>query len=90
MEVTHPEGATHYDSDGESVRKKGDICLSNGAGFDSLMLRDFQTIKAWSKSPTRCKTPSFVKDTISSVAGYSVALITRGDCERRGELWVDH
>ena len=41
MEVTHPEGATHYDSDGESVRKKGDICLSNGAGFDSLMLRDF-------------------------------------------------
>ena len=79
MEVTHlsldSSPSNHPDENG-----KGNICLFAGAGFNSLMLHDFQQIKAWSKNKSSSSTvvllPSFVKDALSSVSGYYVALIT--------------
>ena len=69
MEVTHGTDSI-IDTD-----KKGDLCFFAGAGFDSLMLHDFQQIKAWSQSARRA--PTFVKEALSSVGGYCVALITK-------------
>lgn len=69
MEVTHPDPNTN------AVEEKGDLCFFAGAGFDSLMLHDFQQIKAWSKSTKSA--PAFVKDALSSVTGYCVALVTK-------------
>ena len=68
MEVTHHSPEEQY-------TKKGDLCFFAGAGFDSLMLEDFKQVKAWSKSSQR--TPPFIKDMFSSVAGYCVALVTK-------------
>lgn len=98
MEVTH-----RSDSIVESDTK-GDLCFFAGAGFDSLMLHDFHQIKAWSQSSKRA--PTFVKDALSSVAGYCVALITKTlpqtlrygthkihvtvVTKDTGTLWVDH
>ena len=98
MEVTHqPVSSAGTDT-------KGDLCFFAGAGFDSLMLHDFQQIKAWSQSATRL--PTFVKEALSSVAGYCVALITKTlpqtlrygthkihvkvATNDKGTLWVDH
>ncbi|KAL7435803.1 hypothetical protein ACHAXH_005678 [Discostella pseudostelligera] len=97
MEVTHRSDSV-VESD-----KKGDLCFFAGAGFDSLMLHDFQQIKAWSQSSKRA--PTFVKDALSSVAGYCVALITKTLPQtlrygthkihvtvltKNDTLWVDH
>ena len=49
----------------------GDLCFFAGVGFDSLMLNDFKRIKAWSIRT------GFLTRTLSSVAGYCVALIVR-------------
>jgi len=106
MEVTHPSS----DDDAATTNttydpaEKGDLCFFGGAGFDSLMLHDFQQIKAWSKSSKSA--PVFVKDALSSVAGYCVALVARTlpqalrhgthrihvevTTEDEGTLWVDH
>ena len=70
MEVTHH-------SPDEQNTTKGDLCFFAGSGFDSLMLEDFKQVKAWSKSSQRSWTPSFIKDMLSSVTGYCVALITK-------------
>jgi len=103
MEVTHPSDlAVELGLPDE----KGDLCFFAGAGFDSLMLHDFQQIKAWSKSSRRTMTPSFVKDALSSVVGYCVALVTKTlpqtlrhgthkihvEVRTKDEdtLWVDH
>ena len=83
---------------------KGDLCFFAGVGFDSLMLHDFQQLKTWSASSRNA--PSFIKDALSSVAGYCVALITRTlpqtlrygthkihvevTTSDEGTLWVDH
>jgi len=99
MEVSHPD-------EFGIAEDKGDLCFFGGAGFDSLMLHDFQQIKAWSKSPRRTLTPLFVKDALSSVTGYCVALVTKTlpqalkygthkihvEVTTRDEntLWVDH
>lgn len=105
MEVTH-----HSSSDDEQQNNitttKGDLCFFAGSGFDSLMLEDFKQVKAWSKSPQRSWTPSFVKDMLSSVAGYCVALVTKTlpqtllhqthkinvkvTTTDEGTLWIDH
>ena len=112
MEVTHPPevGTTTNDNNDNAPRaavtEKGDLCFFAGAGFDSLMLHDFQTIKSWSKSSRRRKTPHFVRDALSSVMGYCVALVARTlprtvrygthnirvevTTEDEGTLWVDH
>ncbi|KAL7534530.1 hypothetical protein ACHAXR_005933 [Thalassiosira sp. AJA248-18] len=100
MEVTHPD-------DSNVVEEKGDLCFFAGAGFDSLMLHDFQQIKAWAKSSSTTRAiPSFIKDALSSVTGYCVALVTKTlpqtlrygthkihvDVTTRDAdtLWVDH
>ncbi|KAL9179673.1 hypothetical protein ACHAXT_008963 [Thalassiosira profunda] len=70
MEVTHPSEETPGTDNG-----KGDLCFFAGAGFDSLMLEDFKQIKAWSKTTKRA--PAFIKDALSSVAGYCVALVAK-------------
>mmetsp|Transcript_29657 Transcript_29657/g.59323 ORF Transcript_29657/g.59323 Transcript_29657/m.59323 type:complete len:674 (-) Transcript_29657:26-2047(-) len=85
MEVTHhskdavipaaAEGGTVPDIDGRLDNLKGDLCFFAGAGFDSLMLHDFQQLKAWSSSSRHL--PVIVKDALSSVAGYCVALVTK-------------
>ena len=77
MEVTHPE--IDEDSNNIIVEGKGDLCFFAGAGFDSLMLHDFYQIKSWSKSDssTSRALPTFVKDALSSVTGYCVALVTK-------------
>jgi hypothetical protein len=83
---------------------KGDLCFFAGSGFDSLMLHDFQQIKAWSS--TSKSLPTFLKDALSSVAGYCVALVTltlpqtlrygthkicvRVTTTDEGALWIDH
>lgn len=98
MEVTHQSSST------DGTEKKGDLCFFAGAGFDSLMLHDFQQIRAWSRSSKRA--PTFLKEALSSVAGYCVALITKTLPQTlkygthkiqvkvvtsdEGTLWVDH
>ncbi|CAB9497740.1 Diacylglycerol kinase catalytic domain [Seminavis robusta] len=90
MEVSYPDSKKHDDT----------LCFFAGAGFDSLMLQDFQSIKKWA---IRTK---FLTKTLSSVAGYCVALVvkTLPKCVARQEhnihvkvttrdpdcLWVDH
>jgi len=106
MEVTHPSSDDDAATTTTTTRdeEKGDLCFFGGAGFDSLMLHDFQQIKAWSKSSKSA--PVFVKDALSSVAGYCVALVARTlpqalrhgthrihvevTTEDEGTLWVDH
>jgi len=112
MEVTHPSdddddvptSTTTSPTTPTPDEEKGDLCFFGGAGFDSLMLHDFQQIKAWSKSSKSA--PAFVKDALSSVAGYCVALVARTlpqalrhgthrihvevTTEDEGTLWVDH
>ena len=104
MEVTHPE----EDDTAKEEMMKGDLCFFAGAGFDSLMLHDFQAIKAWAKSSAYGPRalPSFVKEALSSVAGYCVALVTKTlpqtlrygthkihvkvTTKDTNTLWVDH
>ena len=90
MEISYPDSKVHDDT----------LCFFAGAGFDSLMLQDFQRIKKWA---IRTK---FLTKTLSSVAGYCVALVlkTLPKCVARQEhnievklstrdpdaLWVDH
>eukprot|EP00986_Skeletonema_menzelii_P006579 scaffold2505_cov157-Skeletonema_menzelii.AAC.6 len=97
---------THHGPDEQNITTKGDLCFFAGSGFDSLMLEDFKQVKAWSTSPQRSWTPSFVKDLLSSVAGYSVALVTKTlprallhqthkisvkvTTTDEGTLWIDH
>ena len=125
MEVTHPTNSDEDDGNDTTTtardiedpspsgcmtpEMKGDLCFFAGAGFDSLMLHDFQQIKAWSKSTTLYgprALPSFVKDALSSVAGYCVALVTKTlpqtlrygthkihvevTTKDEDTLWVDH
>ena len=66
MEVTHNNETTKHD---------GNLCFFAGAGFDSLMLHDFYQIKSWAS--TVDSLPTFVRDSLSSVAGYTVALVTK-------------
>jgi len=96
---------THHSPDEQNITK-GDLCFFAGSGFDSLMLEDFKQVKAWSKSPQRSWTPSFVKDMLSSVTGYCVALVTKTlpqallhqthkisvkvTTTDEGTLWIDH
>ena len=81
MQVTHPSSDSTSSNNNPDENGKGDLCFFAGAGFDSLMLHDFQQIKAWSKNKSSSSTavllPSFVKDALSSVAGYCVALVTK-------------
>jgi len=81
MQVTHPSSDSTSSNGNSDENGKGDLCFFAGAGFDSLMLHDFQQIKAWSKNKSSSSTavllPSFVKDALSSVAGYCVALVTK-------------
>ncbi|KAL7538126.1 hypothetical protein ACHAWF_005998 [Thalassiosira exigua] len=106
MEVTHPDPnatTSHLADDA-----KGDLCFFAGAGFDSLMLHDFQAVKAWSSKKTSLAAwfPRFARDALSSVAGYTVALVARTlpralkhgtheisvtvTTEDEEALWVDH
>mmetsp|Transcript_918 Transcript_918/g.2642 ORF Transcript_918/g.2642 Transcript_918/m.2642 type:complete len:468 (-) Transcript_918:393-1796(-) len=64
MEVTQ-----HFKDD--LPQTKGDLCFFAGVGFDSLMLNDFKRIKAWAARN------GFLKRSLSSVAGYCVALIVK-------------
>ena len=84
------------------------LSCTQGAGFDSLMLADFKMIKAWATSDKYGPhaLPWFVKDALSSVAGYVVALITKTlpqtlwygthkihvdvTTTDKDTLWVDH
>ena len=59
MQVSYPN----------STEQQSTLCFFAGAGFDSLMLQDFQSIKKWA---IRRK---ILTKTLSSVAGYCVALV---------------
>jgi hypothetical protein len=48
-----------------------ELCFFAGVGFDSLMLNDFQQIKAWSKRT------GILTKALSSVVGYCVALVVK-------------
>lgn len=101
MQVIHKEDNTTTTS---TSNTKGDLCFFAGSGFDSLMLHDFQQIKAWSSQSKSL--PTFLKDALSSVAGYCVALVTltlpqtlkhgthkihvKVTTEDEEALWVDH
>ena len=83
-----------------SSKGKEMLCFFAGAGFDSLMLQDFQSIKKWA---VRTK---ILTKALSSVSGYCVALVlkTLPKCVAQNEhnievtlttrdpetLWVDH
>lgn len=104
MEVIHREDDTAATKSTMSINRKGDLCFFAGSGFDSLMLHDFQQVKAWSS--TSKSLPTFLKDALSSVAGYCVALVAltlpqtirygthkihvRVTTEDEEALWVDH
>jgi hypothetical protein len=64
----------------ESPKKQSVLCFFTGIGFDSLMLQDFQIIKEWAKRK------NFLPRMLSSVTGYTVALLTRTlpQCVARG------
>lgn len=51
--------------------KPGQLCFFAGAGFDSLMLNDFNIVKRWSSNKP------ILKRFLGSVAGYFVALLIR-------------
>ncbi|KAL3791452.1 hypothetical protein HJC23_011508 [Cyclotella cryptica] len=110
MQVIHH---SHDDNNNEHVSSlstfnatniKGDLCFFAGSGFDSLMLHDFQQVKAWSS--TSKTLPTFLRSALSSVAGYCVALLTltlpqtlrygthrihvRVTTQDEDTLWVDH
>eukprot|EP00521_Asterionellopsis_glacialis_P010541 CAMPEP_0195293536 /NCGR_PEP_ID=MMETSP0707-20130614/12685_1 /TAXON_ID=33640 /ORGANISM="Asterionellopsis glacialis, Strain CCMP134" /LENGTH=480 /DNA_ID=CAMNT_0040354275 /DNA_START=39 /DNA_END=1481 /DNA_ORIENTATION=+ len=94
------EVKTTWHDDHAVHQEKGDLCFFAGVGFDSLMLNDFKSIKAWSMRT------GFLTKTLSSVAGYCVALVvkTLPNCALYGKhnvrvqlstkdedtLWVDH
>lgn len=65
-----------------NAEEKGDLCFFAGAGFDSLMLDDFKSIKAWSS-----KTGIFPR-ALGSVFGYVVALIIK--TLPKAALWGRH
>ena len=104
MEVIHQEDDSAVTKSTTSTNKKGDLCFFAGSGFDSLMLHDFHRVKAWSS--TSKSLPTFLKDALSSVAGYCVALVAltlpqtvrygthkihvRVTTEDEEALWVDH
>lgn len=105
MQVIHKEdSSTNTESNSTIIDSKGDLCFFAGSGFDSLMLHDFQQIKAWSSSSKTL--PTFLKDALSSVAGYCVALVTltlpqtlwygthkicvRVSTRDEQTLWIDH
>ena len=107
MQVIHKEDNTTASSSSSTTtttNTKGDLCFFAGSGFDSLMLHDFQRIKAWSSQSKSL--PTFLKDALSSVAGYCVALVTltlpqtlkhgthkihvKVTTEDEEALWVDH
>jgi len=50
---------------------KRELCFFAGAGFDSLMLNDFNVIKRWSRNKPG------LRRFLGSVAGYTVALFVR-------------
>lgn len=91
MQVSYPQ---------QQHEQKDTLCFFAGAGFDSLMLQDFQSIKKWAIRRR------FLAKSLSSVAGYCVALVlkTLPRCVTRQEhniqvklttrdpdtLWVDH
>merc|ERR1712150_107150 len=100
VEMPMMEVKTTWHDDHAVYQEKGDLCFFAGVGFDSLMLNDFKSIKAWS---TRT---GFLTKTLSSVTGYCVALVvkTLPNCALYGKhnvkvklstkdeetLWVDH
>ncbi|KAL3805183.1 hypothetical protein ACHAWO_006968 [Cyclotella atomus] len=106
MQVIHREdhATTSVSSNSTTQTDKGDLCFFAGSGFDSLMLHDFQQIKAWSS--TSKSLPTFLKAALSSVAGYCVALVTltlpqtlrygthkicvKVTTRDEGALWIDH
>ena len=65
VEVTRPESIN-------STVPNSELCFFAGSGFDSLMLSDFNIIKRWSKRRVKP-----IRRFLGSVAGYSVALVTR-------------
>lgn len=65
VEVTRPESTN-------STVPNSELCFFAGSGFDSLMLSDFNIIKRWSKRRVKP-----IRRFLGSVAGYSVALVTR-------------
>uniref|UniRef100_A0A6V2JB40 DAGKc domain-containing protein n=1 Tax=Ditylum brightwellii TaxID=49249 RepID=A0A6V2JB40_9STRA len=69
IEVTHHNQDETFSK--EQEQKKGDLCFFAGVGFDSLMLDDFKSIKAWSRKT------GFLTNQLSSVMGYCVALVVK-------------
>lgn len=104
----HISSLSTYNNNTDTINNNnntiGDLCFFAGSGFDSLMLHDFQQIKAWSS--TSKTLPAFLRSALSSVAGYCVALITltlpqtlrygthrihvRVTTQDEETLWVDH
>jgi len=64
---------TTKSSDGKT--SESTTCFFAGIGFDSLLLNDYSQLKSWAKSKRRL--PLVLKQWLSSVAGYSVALVTK-------------
>jgi len=84
-----------------SNNSSGALCFFAGVGFDSLMLNDFKTLKAWSQRT------GILKRALGSVTGYCIALVTMTlpQCVlqnkhkihvqlttrcQQGTLWIDH
>ena len=56
--------------------ERSELCFFSGVGFDSLMLQDFKDLQEWTSDETR-PLRRVCKDSLSSVFGYCVALVTR-------------
>lgn len=54
----------------QNMNKHGELCFFAGAGFDSLMLNDFNIVKRWSSNKPGLRF-------LGSVVGYTVALVVR-------------
>ena len=71
IEITSDKSEMKDSSTMEKKIKKKELCFFAGAGFDSLMLNDFNIIKRWSSNKPG------LKRVLGSVAGYTVALFVR-------------
>ena len=86
LQVTTRTTMTLLSSSASSLPSEGtetsSLCFFAGVGFDSLMLQDFKDLQEWTKHDTGSHHPlqmsrRVLKDSLSSILGYCVALVTR-------------
>jgi len=79
MQVSTSSSSSSSNQNGDADKTKfSELAFFAGVGFDSLMLQDFKDIQAWTKQPKQRRyLPRVIRKSLSSVAGYCVALVSK-------------